>query len=120
MGHVNHEDLWHMVENGMVTGINLDMSLKPEFCKACIKAKVTHKPFPKESKTEYKSYGDKVVSDVWGPASVESIGGNRYYNLYQDQRSHEEVVYFMKNKLETFSDYKKYEAWVKVQRGSPI
>jgi hypothetical protein len=117
MGHVNHEDLQRMVENGMVTGINLDMSLKPEFCEACIKAKATRKPFPKESKTEYISYGDKVVSDVWGPASVESIGGNRYYNLYQDQRSHEEVIYFMQNKSETFGDYKKYKAWVKVQRG---
>jgi hypothetical protein len=109
-----------MVENGMVTGINLDMSSEPEFCKACIKAKVTHKPFPKESKTKYKSYGNKVVSDVWGPASVESIGGNHYYNLYQDQRSYEEVVHFMKNKSETFGDYKKYEAWVKVQRGAAI
>jgi hypothetical protein len=120
MGQVNHEDLWHMVENEMVTGINLNMSLKPKFCKDCIKAKATCKPFPKESKTEYKSYGNKVVSDVWGPASVESIGGNRYYNLYQDQCSHKEVVYFMKNKSETFGDYKKYEAWVKVQRGAPI
>jgi hypothetical protein len=31
MGHVNHEDLRRMVENGMVTGVNLDMMSKPEF-----------------------------------------------------------------------------------------
>jgi hypothetical protein len=120
MGHVNHKDLWRMVDDGMVTGINLDMSLKLEFCKACIKAKATHKHFPKEGKTEYKSYGDKVVSDVWGPASVQSIRGNCYYNLYQYKSSHEEVVYFMRNKSETFCNYRKYEAWVKVQRGAPI
>ena len=53
-----------MVEKGMVTGINLDMMSKPEFCEACIKAKATHKPFPRESNTDYKSYGNKVVSDV--------------------------------------------------------
>jgi hypothetical protein len=120
MGHVNHEDLQCMVENGMVTSINLDILSKLEFCKACIKAKATHKPFSKESKTEYKSYSNKVVSGVWGPASVQSIGGNHYYNLYQDQSSHEEAIYFMKNKSDTFHDYKKYEAWVKVQRGAPI
>ena len=57
----------------MVTRINLDLNLKPEFCEACIKAKATHKPFPKESKTEYTAYGDKVVADVWGPATVKSI-----------------------------------------------
>jgi hypothetical protein len=109
-----------MVEKGMVSGINLDMSLKPEFCGACIKAKATCMPFPKESKTEHKSYGDKVVSDVWGPASVQSIGGKRYYTLFQDLHSHEEVVSFLRQKSETFAEYKKYEAWVKVQRNAPI
>ena len=64
MGHVNHKDLRRMVEKGMITGINLDMSSKAEFCESCMKAKATRKPFPKESKTEYKTYGDKVVSDV--------------------------------------------------------
>jgi len=66
MGHVNHDGLWCMVEKGMVTGINLDMSSKPDFCEACIKAKATCKSFPKESQTEYKTYGDKVMSNVWG------------------------------------------------------
>ena len=46
MGHVNHEDLCQMVEKGMITGINLDMSSKTEFCESCMKAKATHKPFP--------------------------------------------------------------------------
>jgi hypothetical protein len=68
-----------MVEKGMVTGINLDLNSKPEFCEACIKANATRKPFPKESKTEYKAYGDKVVADVWGPAAVESIARKQYY-----------------------------------------
>ena len=93
MGHMNHEALWHMVDGGMVTRVNLNMSLRPEFCPACIKAKATRKHFSKESQTEYKSYGDKFVSDVWGPAPVQSIRGNHYYNLYKDQSSHEEVMY---------------------------
>jgi gag-polypeptide of LTR copia-type/GAG-pre-integrase domain len=120
MGHINHEDLRQMVEKGMVTGINLDLMSKPEFCEACIKAKAMRKPFPKESKTEYKSYGDKVVSDLWGPAAVQSIGGKRYSALFQDLHSHEELVYFLRQKSETFANYKKCEAWVKVQRGGQI
>ena len=43
MGHVNHEDLRRMVEKGMITRINLDMSSKPDFCESCVKAKATHK-----------------------------------------------------------------------------
>ena len=61
MGHVNHEDLRQMVEKGMVTGINVNLTSKPDFCEACMKAKATHKPFPKESKTEYKTCNDKSL-----------------------------------------------------------
>ena len=120
MGHVNHEDLQRMVEKGMVTGINLDLSSKPEFCETCIKAKATRKPFPKESETEYKAYGDKVVADVWGPSPVRSIGGSRYFLLFQDRFSHEERIYFLKLKSEVFDYYQKYEAWLTVQRHGRI
>ena len=116
MGHVNHDDLRQMVEKQMVTGINLDMTSKPDFCETCVKAKAPRKPFPKESKTEYKAYGDKVVTDVWGPAPVRSIGGKEYYVLFQDLFSHEERIYFLAHKSDVFDHYKKYEAWLKVQR----
>jgi hypothetical protein len=112
-----------MVEKGMITGINLDMSSKAEFCESCIKAKAsTRKSFPKESKSEYKTYGDKVVSDIWGPAPVKLLGGKHYYQLFMDLSSHEleEHVYFLKQKSEAFDHYKKYEAWVKVQRHGRI
>ena len=36
MGHVNHKDLRHMIKQGMVTGINLDLSSKAELCEPCI------------------------------------------------------------------------------------
>ena len=85
-----------------------------------MRAKATHKPFPKESKTEYKTYGDKVVSDVWGPAPVKSLGGKSYYLLFKDLFSHEERIYFLKQKAEVFDHYKKFKAWVKVQRHGRI
>ena len=120
MGHVNNDDLRRMVEKGMVTGIKLDMSSKPGFCEICVKAKAARKPFPKESITEYRTYGEKVVADVWGPAPVKSIGGKEYYLLFKDLFSHEERIYFLKQKSEVFDHYKKYKAWVKVQRGGQI
>jgi len=68
MGHVNYDDLRHMVNKGLVTGVELDPNSKPEFCDVCVRAKVTRKPFPKHSTHDgIKAYGDKVVSDVWGP-----------------------------------------------------
>ena len=40
--------------------------------------------------------------------------------LFQDLYSHEERIYFLKQKSEVFEHYKKYEAWVKVQRNGRI
>ena len=120
MGHVNTDDLRCMVEKGMFTGIKLDTSSKSDFCEICVKAKAARKPFPKESITEYKTYGAKVVADVWGLAPVKSIGGKEYYLLFQDLFSHEEHIYFLKQKSEVFDHYKKYEAWLKVHRGGQV
>ena len=120
MGHINHEDLHDMVDIQMVTGIELNRHLKPEFCETCVKSKGTRRPFSKESTTEYKTYGDKVVSDLWGTAKVISLGGNKYANTYIDVYSREECAYYLPLKSDTFAAYKKYEAWVKVQRNSPV
>jgi hypothetical protein len=109
-----------MVKEGMVTGIEVDLDSKPEFCEVCVKAKADRKPFPKKSETVYTKYGEKVVSDLWGPARVESLGGKKYYFLFKDLASREEKVYFLKAKSEAFLDYKKYEAWALVQRSARI
>ena len=117
MGHINHDDLTDMVEKTMVTGITLTSEKKEEFCEVCIKAKAARKSFPKEATgPKPKAYGEKVVSDVWGPAAKESLGHNRYYVLFQDRASHEEKVDFMKEKSQTMGKYLDYEAWVNVHR----
>jgi len=68
MGHINHDDLCKMVKEEMLTGIDVDLDSKPEFCEACVKTKADQKPFPKKSKMVYTKYGKKVVTDLWGPA----------------------------------------------------
>ena len=121
MGHINQDDLQKMVKEGMVKGIDLDLTSTLDFCKTCIAAKATRKSFPKRSTAEnVKAYGDKVMADVWGPAEVESLGRKKYYLLFQDRHSHEEYIYFMAKKSEAIENYKRYEAWAKVQRNVPV
>ncbi|RDB30673.1 hypothetical protein Hypma_006012 [Hypsizygus marmoreus] len=120
MGHINHKDLWEAVHLEMITGIELDMMSEPEFCKFCVKGKATRHFFPKESETEYTKYGEKVVADTWGPAQIESLGGAKYYYLNFDKYSHEEYIDFLCCKSDTFTHYKEYEAWVKIQCDAPI
>jgi len=106
MGHINHNNLQKLVKEGMVTGIEVDLDSKPEFCEACVKAKADRKPFSKKSETVYTKYREKVVVDLWGPARVKSLGGKKYYFLFKDLASHEGKVYFLRAK---------YRAWALVQ-----
>ena len=45
IGHVAHSAIKHAIANGLITGINLDMTSKLDFCEAC--TKVSKTTFPK-------------------------------------------------------------------------
>ena len=51
LGHISHTAIKHAITSGRITGIDLDMDSKPDFCKPCTKAKSACQPFPKESDT---------------------------------------------------------------------
>ena len=53
-----------------ITGIELNIDLKPEFYKPCAKAKSAKFPFSQKSGTCAEKYGEKVHWDLWEPASV--------------------------------------------------
>ena len=51
LGHISSAAIKHAIEKGFLTGIDLDESSKPEFCKACVKVKSARQLFPQESET---------------------------------------------------------------------
>ena len=63
LGHLSYGAISHVVLKGYITGIELDSDSKPEFCKACVKAKAAREPFLKESKTRATKYGERVHWD---------------------------------------------------------
>ena len=119
-GHINHEAIKLMIKSKMVEGIELDSESQPEFCDACAKAKSNVHPFPKESGTRSKCYGERVHWDLWGPASVRSLAGNSYCAARIDDASRESEVYFQKKKDETRKSYLKDEAYLENQTGKRI
>ena len=70
LSHIAPSAIKYAIAKGHITGIQLDPESKPEFCKACAKAKVAWQPFPKESKTRVTKYGECIHWDLWGPALV--------------------------------------------------
>ena len=98
-GHIAHAAIKHAVSKGFILGIDLDMNSKPKFCEACAKAKSTMVPFPKESLTRATKYGERVHWDLWGPASVKSLGGNYYVAAHIDDATRETKLYFKRKRV---------------------
>ena len=78
LGHIAHATIKHAVSNRFITGIDLDLSSKPEFYEVCAKAKSARQPFPKESLTQATKYSEQVHWDLWGPTSIKSINAHYY------------------------------------------
>jgi hypothetical protein len=112
LGHIACSAIRHMVKNGMITGLEIDLTSKEEFCEPCAKAKATHKPFPKESSTRATHFGERVHWDLWGPASMKSLGGKCYAACRTDDNLHEVEIYFLKKKSEALEVYKTDEALI--------
>ena len=105
---------------GFILGIDLDVNSKPEFCEACAKAKSTMVPFLKESLTRAMKYSERVHWDLWGPASVKSLGGNYYVAARIDNETHETKLYFQKRKSDTVKSYLRDKAYIEMQTGNCI
>lgn len=120
LGHISTSAIKHAITNGYITGIDLDLDLKPDFCDACAKAKSAVHPFPKESHTRATKYGERVHWDLWGPATVKSLNGHFYVAARIDDATHETVLYFQEKKSETVKSYKQDEAYIETQYGNHI
>ena len=120
LGHISSAAIKHAIAKGFITGIDLDKSSKPDFCEACVKAKLARQPFPQESETQADKYREYVHWDLWGPASVKSLNGHYYVAAQIDDTTRETRLYFQEKKSETFSSYKKDEAYIETQTRNRI
>src|SRR6266850_5910881 len=123
MGHISPRNVHQLIDNGLVTGIKLKKSsVNAEvFCESCVYAKATRKPIAKvrEGKCA-KNFGDKIHTDLWGPAPVETKGGRKYYITFTDDAMRFTHLYLLRAKSEAFEAYKKYEAWCLTQKNTKI
>ena len=120
LGHISCSMIKHAIVNGLINGLDVDITSKPDFCKACTKAKSTCQPFPKESNTRAEKFGKQVHWDLWGPASVKSLNGHYYMAAWIDDAMRQTKLYFQDRKSQTFNSYKKDEAYIETQTGNHI
>ena len=61
-----------------------------------------------------------VQTNIYGSTTVASLGGSSYYVTFTDDFTRNVWVYFLKNKLDVFGTFKKWNAEVKNQIGLKV
>jgi len=119
MAHVSSAALLKLVKENKITGIELTDDSE-EFCETCVQAKIKRAPFPKEREQVDLAFGDVFHSDVWGPARVTSLGGNRYWSTFIDQGKRWGFLEPMKAKSQTMKNYQNLDNLVETQNNKRI
>ena len=63
---------------------------------------------------------DLIHSNVWGPSSVSSIGGSRYFVVFVDNYSRYSWIFNMKHRSELLQVYSNFTKMVETQFSNRI
>jgi hypothetical protein len=111
MGHISPRAITNIVTKGIVTGAQLDSKSTLTFFSSCVRGKMSRTPIPKErSGPRATKIGEKVHTNVWGPATPESYDGRQYFITFTDDFTWWTRVETMKRKSEALTCYEDYEA----------
>jgi transposase InsO family protein len=115
-GHVAISAIQKLERDNSVKGLIVDQSSIPSVsCDACIQAKQDRKSFPKEAENRSERAGERFMSDVWGPAQVESIGKWKYYITFIDDATRYNHVLFLASKSDAVSRIKEHARKLKIK-----
>ena len=122
LSHIGPTLTREMLMKGMVEGVKLDPTHETMGqCKSCENTKATRKPISKVREPQRCEHlGNKVHSDVWGPAHVQTPGHKTYYVSFTDNHTCYTHITLLATKLDMFNTYKVYEAWANTQHGTKI
>jgi hypothetical protein len=117
LGHMSEKGMKVMHSKGKLPGLQ---SVEIDMCEDCIFGKQKRVSFQTNGRKPKKERLELVHSDVWGPTTVSSIGGKRYFVTFIDDHSRKVWVYFLKHKSEVFEAFKIWKAMVENETGLKI
>ena len=122
LGHLNMESIRKLARRGLISDIETSGSKESaqRVCEVCTDGKITRKPFPAGRATRAQEVLGIVHTDVCGPMSVISIGGEQYFTLFIDDWSRATFLYLVKKKSDVLNAFKEFEAWATTFTGRKI
>ncbi|UYV74187.1 hypothetical protein LAZ67_11002345 [Cordylochernes scorpioides] len=103
-------DIWHR-RLGHIYKRDLQNVSDTAECEVCLEGKMRRLPFPSKPVESKKTSSplELIHSDVVGPISPMSKGGNNYFVTFIDDFTHYTTVYFMRSKSEVLERFKEYK-----------
>ena len=121
LGHLNVRSIMDLARDGRIDGLS-QVTAKDvnEFrCEACIMGKGKRLPAPPTEIRQSQPLAT-VHIDIWGPATVQSIGGARYFLTCYDDFTRKVCLTFLRQKSEALAGIQHYIATVERQTGCKV
>ena len=115
-GHYNLKSIQFAQKQELVKDLP-NIQVCSEVCEGCQLGKQHRLPFPSSATWRANEKLQLVHSDVCGPMKTTSLNGSKYFILFIDDFTRMTWVYFLKQKSEVFSVFKKFKALVEAQSG---
>ena len=121
-GHAGLQLIRKLESKGLVDGLHIQgKSTVPGMCEDCIYGRQTTRPYDGTSE-DIQVAGEKVYIDLWGPATVASLGGALYMMVFIDTGSSRLKGEYLTNKTgeTTLLALKRYIPEAKRQTGNKV
>ena len=118
-GHLSYTGLKTLSSKQMVNGLPA-VTVPREICTYCLTGKQHRKPMPKKSLWKASNKLQLVHADVCGAINPISSSNKRYILSFIDDFSRKIWLYFLNEKSETFSHFKRFKVLVEKEAGVSI
>ena len=110
LGHISRERMECLIKDEILTSLNFSDFTS---CVECIKGKYTK--VKKNGALRATELLECIHSDIWGPYSIPTINGHKYFISFIDDFSRYSYVYLIREKFEAIDAFKIYKAEVENQ-----
>jgi transposase InsO family protein len=107
-GHISMETISKISKLDLVRGLPKINFEKDKICEACVKGKQVKSSFPPKEFISTKRPLELLHIDLFGPISIESLGGKRYGFVIVDDFSRFTWVLFLKHKYDSYEAFKTF------------
>ena len=116
---MGQRSLCALKKDGLVNGLDYDVSKEIDFCESCMSGKINRSSFPKSGRERAEEPLGPVHSDVCGKISSSSLSQAEYFIVFVD-KTHYVWIYVVKHKHEVFGKFVEWKSLVEKSSGYKV